>query len=239
MKHVLIVLLLSVATGVHAQSRPPSLVTSADSGSVSGYGGNPPVTRESMLRQNAENRDRARSYGERAIWAGNVAVGAADFYNDYSALDTSDLDYDPSQVDAGGPSVPSSCAGSEACNACYSQAVEDINKHRMTLGKAWALARSTIVFAEKGKALGDSMSGVHPSAGLGWNFNEKPKIDKSLTEMRAAYGRRYNQHIAGLEQALRDLGECEGRHYGQEDWFDRFGYLYLTFMKAKFENPDP
>lgn len=248
----------------HGQSAPPTLRGSIDYPTTLGYGmdwdddtvvqSTPPTPRigddyssfigdgmdraERSMAPNP-NRARAKEIVGNAVTAANILVGANALWNEYNALDTSDVAYDPAELGRGGPQVPTSCNDSDACYECYAPAVKSLNTNRVTLGKAWALARSTIVYAEHGIALGDSLAGLHTSAGIGWTFGTKRDVNKSLDQMRAAYDRRYREFITALERNLREVGECEARFYGQDDWYDRFGYLFLAFMEAKYEHPDP
>lgn len=250
----------------HGQSAPPTLRGSIDYPTTLRYGmdwadedtvvqSTPPIPTlgddystnlghgtdriQNASSRNAANNANIRRGLENALIAADLVAGALAFKEGYDALDTSDVAYDPAELARGGPQVPTSCSESEDCYECYAPAVRSLNTNRVTLGKAWALARSTIVFAEQAVALGDSFAGLHPSAGITWNFGSKRDVNKSLDELRATYARRYRDFITALERNLRELGECEARFYGQDDWYDRFGYLFLAFMEAKYEHPDP
>lgn len=221
---------------LHAQSAPPTVRGSIDYSTTLGYGSDRIEQRDS---QNAANLGSATEALGNAMTAANTVVDALALKDSYDALDTSDVQYDPAELERGGPQVPSSCNESDECHACYAPAIRSINGNRLTLGKAWALARSTIVFTEQAVAFGDSIAGLHPSAGVGWNFGVKQDVNKSLATMRATYDRRYREFIAALERGLRELGDCEARFYDQRDWYDRFGFMYLSFLEAKYEHPDP
>ncbi len=232
MKRILFVASALLASqGLHAQSAPPTLRGSVDYSTTLGYG-------TDRLQDTVQGYTVDGALGH-AMTAANVAVDAVALKDSYDALDTTDVQYDPAELERGGPQVPTSCNESDDCHACYAPAIRSINGNRLTLGKAWALARSTIVFTEQAVAFGDSIAGLHPSAGVGWNFGVKQDVNKSLNTMRATYDRRYREFIAALERGLRELGECEARFYGERDWYDRFGFMYLSFLEAKYEHPDP
>jgi hypothetical protein len=216
---------------VHAQSAPPVVRGSVDYTTTLGYG-------TDRLESTVQGYSVDGALGH-AMTAANVAVDAVALRDAYDALDTTDVQYDPAELERGGPQVPTSCNGDEACQACYAPAIQSINHNRLTLGKAWALARSTIVFTEQAVAFGDSIAGLHPSAGVGWNFGVKQDVNKSLDTMRSTYARRYRDFITALERGLRELGDCEARFYDQRDWYERYGFMYLAFLEAKYEHPDP
>ena len=237
MNRIPIVLAFVLATtllsspAVQAQSAPPTLRGSVDYSTTLGYG-------TDRLASTVQGYSVDGALGH-AMTAANVVVDAIALKDSYDALDTSDVSYDPAELSRGGPQVPTSCNESDDCYECYAPAVKSLNANRLTLGKAWSLARSTIVFTEQAVAFGDSIAGLHPSAGLGWNFGTKADVNKTLDKMREVYARRYREFITALERNLRELGDCESRFYGEKDWYDRFGYLYLTFLEAKYEHPDP
>ena len=231
---------LLASHGLQAQDSPPTLVESIDYNTLIEYGTD---RIENTASRNSGNRETVdtgvSSTLDIAVNGANAIVSAVQLRDAYHALDTSDVQYDPAELARGGPQVPTSCGESAECHACYAPATRSINENRVMLGKAWALARSTISFTEQAVAFGDSLAGLHPAAGVGWNTGIKQDVNRSLDTMRASYRRRYHDFITALERGLRQLGECEARYYDERDWYDRYGYLYLSFMQAKYENPDP
>lgn len=174
-----------------------------------------------------------------AGWGLDTVASARDLRDAFDALDTGDNQYDPDALDGDGPTVPSQCAESPECNACYERAVGEIDFNRFYMGRAWSITRSTIDMAKKAEAFGDSASGIHGVSGLSWQLGGKPQIEESLRSLRSTYRNKYEAYIGNLETALQDLGQCEAEHFDERDWYGRFGFLYLNFMKAKYESPEP
>jgi hypothetical protein len=85
-------------------------------------------------------------------------------------------------------------------------------------------------------AFGDSASGVHGVAGLSWQLGGKPQIVEAVTSLKRTYTNKAAQYLSNLQGALQELGQCEAEHYGQRDWYQRYGWIYHNFMKAKYES---
>lgn len=172
-----------------------------------------------------------------ALWGVGTYNSYVDFRRAYDALDGDDGGYDPDFGD--GPTVPSACAGSEECNACYARAVERIDFNRFWLHRAWSITHAHLNMAKKAASFGDSASGIHGVSGLGWQLGGKPQIEQATRSLRNTYRDKSGEYLDNLESALRQLGECESEHFGERDWYGRFGFLYVSFMRAKYESADP
>ena len=156
----------------------------------------------------------------------------------HDALSEADVPYDPDYNPAGSPQVPSACAGSAECNECYEKAVKDVNFNRFYLDKMRSIANSTIVFADKSIAFGDNASGYHGLTGLAWQTEGRPQIEEAVANLRKTYERKYGVYISNLETALKQLGQCEAEHFDEPDWYNRFGYIYYSFMADRYKEPD-
>lgn len=132
------------------------------------------------------------------------------------------------------PGLPSpSTPGTSRCGKAAPRAAS------RCLQRAWSITHSYIDFAKRAEAFGDSASGIHGVSGLSWQLGGKPQIEEALGSLRRTYRDKYNAYIENLEGALRGLGQCEAEHFDERDWYGRFGFLYLDFMKAKYESPEP
>lgn len=221
----------------------PAFAQSAFSGSLSDFADYDQAQRDAR----GAVRDAVDSAGSGAVdkgvgwttWGLGTVASASELSDAYDALDDGDTAYDPDSLDDDGPTVPSSCAESEECNACYTDAVQKINFNRFYLQRAWSITHSYIDYAQKAEKFGDSASGIHAVSGLSWQLQGKPQIEQALTGLRRTYRGKYQSYIENLENALRGLGQCEAEHFGERDWYSRYGFIYLDFMKAKYESPEP
>ncbi|HEX6322372.1 MAG TPA: hypothetical protein VFZ36_01500, partial [Vicinamibacterales bacterium] len=156
-------------------------------------------------------------------------------------LTKGDKSLDPNYRPPGSPSVPSHCTApdgtsSEGCNDCYAAAYRKLTAVRMALEKLRRVGTTTRAFTAKSIAFGDSVSGVHGVAGLGWQ-PERAKIEQSLRDFEKAYDSKHTELMGLLEVALKDIGQCEAKHFGQADWYDRYGFMYYTFMYDRYKGP--
>jgi hypothetical protein len=167
--------------------------------------------------------------------AGADALGA------YDALTDGDKALDPNYRPDGSPSVPSHCTApdgksSEGCSDCYEAAYRKLTAVRLALEKLRRVGTTTRAFTAKSIAFGDSVSGVHGVAGLGWQ-PERTKIEQALQSFEKAYDAKYHELMGLLEAALKDIGQCEAKHFGVNDWYSRFGFIYYTFMADRYRGP--
>jgi len=137
----------------------------------------------------------------------------------------------------GQPTIPSQCAGNPACGICFQDAQADLKHLRFSLEKLRVIGSWTRKFTDKSIAFGDSVSGVHGVAGLGWQ-PERAKIQESYEQFGKAYDSKYEELIGDLEGALRDVGRCEATHFKTADWYDRYGFIYYTFMADRYRRDD-
>ncbi len=128
------------------------------------------------------------------------------------------------------PRLPSACKAVKRCWDCYKsrspRKIEDIN---VLLIKARAIYIATKDFVTDAVAFGDAMASL-PGFGVGWP-SERKKILDSFKDFKAKYNRKIDEFIMDLELAMKALSECEREHLGTEDWFERYGILYVDFVR--------
>ena len=162
-----------------------------------------------------------------------------DFLEAYDNLSPEDSGYDPDLDPDGGPQVPARCAvASSDCGACFTNAVDEINFIRFYLEKLRAIARSTIDMSRKAISFGDDASGFHGMMGLSWQLQGRPQIEEAVTKLRRTYVRKHGEYMGSLKTALQNLSRCEAEHFGEEDWYARYGFIYYEFMRSRYESPD-
>lgn len=173
-----------------------------------------------------------------AVSLANTGVGAVvafqEMAKDWRALDGLDASCDAAF--SGGPTVPSSCAGSDACRSCYAEATRSIDFNRRYIERARCITAANLKMAKSATAFGDSASGVHGMAGLSWQLQGKPQIKKATDKLKKTYVEKAAQYLSALERALQKLGQCEAEHFNEPDWYQRYGWTYMTFMRSKYES---
>lgn len=163
-----------------------------------------------------------------------AVVAAEELYSDWQALDAAEADCGSAYTNAG-PVVPSQCAESAACRQCYESAVRSIDFNRFYAERAYCVTAAALKMAKSATAFGDSASGFHGMMGLSWQLQGKPQIKEATESLKKTYKSKASQYLNGLDRALKKLGQCEAEHFGEQDWYARYGWMYLSFMKARYE----
>lgn len=163
-----------------------------------------------------------------------VARDANELLRNVDALDTEERACGDAYTDSSGPTVPSQCAENEDCRDCYEEAVRKIDFNRFYIERARCITAANVKMANSAVAFGDSASGIHAVAGLSWQLQGKPQIEQAVTKLQKTYTDKAGQYLSNLQGALQELGQCEAKHYGEDDWYQRYGWIYHNFMKAKY-----
>lgn len=164
----------------------------------------------------------------------DVATDANEFLANLESLDAEEAACGSAYTDASGPTVPSHCAEGGDCKQCYTEAVRKIDFNRFYIERARCITATNVKMANSAMAFGDSASGIHAVTGLSWQLQGKPQIKVAVEKLQKTYTGKAGQYLSNLEGALKELGQCEARHYGEDDWYQRYGWIYHNFMKAKY-----
>lgn len=167
----------------------------------------------------------------------DVARDANTLLDDLDALDATEAGCGAAYTDSSGPTVPSHCAEGDDCRQCYEEAVRKIDFNRFYIERARCITAANVKMANSAMAFGDSASGIHAVTGLSWQLQGKPQIEQAVAKLKQTYTRKAGEYLNGLEGSLKDLGRCEAQHYGEEDWYQRYGWIYHNFMQAKYATP--
>ena len=136
---------------------------------------------------------------------------------------------------AGAPSMPASCASNlSACGKCYSDAYRELNGMRVNLERLRCTYRAYKRYVDAAVAFGDNASGIHAVTGLAWQ-TERAGIVAEMGNLNQAYDQKYAAMMPNLEHALQHVGACEAEFYNERDWYNRFGFMYYTFMADRYK----
>lgn len=172
-----------------------------------------------------------KNYVGQGVGLGKAAKDALDAFK---ALTQDDETMSPDYSPPGMPHVPSKCAESGACGACYEDAYADLKKVRINLERLRTVGAATNNLYTKGVAFGDNVSSVHGMVGLAWQA-EKLKVNDSMKTFNTSYDAKQVELIAKLQDALQKISKCEADHFNEDGWYERFGFIYYTFMSDRYK----
>lgn len=145
-----------------------------------------------------------------------------------------DRDMDPGYNPDGMPEAPLGCAGSEECRSCYDEAHKELLKLRYSFAKLLILYNQTDNFVKDSYSFGDSIAGLTGYGALAW-YNERSRIAKSWKEFEKAYRKKYQELLDRLEKNLKIIARCEAEYFGDQDWYSRYGFMFLTFVAMQYK----
>jgi hypothetical protein len=202
---------------------------------------------EAQTKANSYKKDKEEwdnTYGQAAKAANdlknqvNQGVGlgksAKEALDAFKALTKEDETASPDYSPPGMPHIPSKCAESGSCGACYEDAYADLKKARINLERLRAVGAATKNLYEKGVAFGDNVSGVHGMVGMAWQA-EKLKVSEAMSGFNKNYDAKHIELIAKLEASLQKISKCEAEHFNEDGWYERFGFIYYTFMSDRYK----
>jgi seryl-tRNA synthetase len=203
-----------------------------------------PRNQRNEQQQQAEDRrqdlvDRAELAAEVGRLAADLLAARAEINARIDALDASDRaaqrEWESHMGD--GPSIPVSCApGRGGCYACYSGAVEDIDRSRRLLIQLHTRGLSTVAVYRAGERLAGVVQGASAAAGMAVSASRGYYMDQPMARFTQSYERKADEMLDALEVKLRALGACEAQYYNVQDWYNRFGFMYMSFMRSKYEH---
>ena len=151
----------------------------------------------------------------------------------FDKLSQQDGPWDPDYTPPGSPEVPTSCPPKGECGPCYEKAYGDLTAVRIRFEKLRVLYGTTNAWVTKALSFGDGASGVSGYAALAWQ-TERRKIEQSVKSLEGSYDAKYVELIGMIKEALDEIGGCEAQFHNNPDWYNRFGYMFHTFMADRY-----
>lgn len=189
-----------------------------------------------MQQQNGSDANVNGSIGDALGHLNNfmgIARDAQDLYNNSRTLSNGECSPDFSTSSQA--MMPTGCTSPE-CRDCFTRANNELTFVRRQLGRLSCIYNNTKNFNNSAIAFGDNASGIHAVTGLAWQ-NARAEIVAEFNHFKQTYDNKYIDLIGSLERALKSIDQCE-RSYGQQDWYQRFGFIYLEFLKDKYRRND-
>ncbi|MBZ4421280.1 hypothetical protein [Myxococcus sp. RHSTA-1-4] len=177
--------------------------------------------------------------GERTTRPIVGAVGAFEAWRRlHEALSALDAELDRRMADGeGGPEVPSSCAEKADCNACFEAAYREVNFTRITLERLRSIHSRTISMIKWAEGFGDSVSSMHGVMGLSWQ-SSKAGIERQRAQFNQTTHAKYQDLLGNMRRGLDMVAECEANHFDNPDWYGRYGFMYMDFVRMAYRPSD-
>ena len=165
--------------------------------------------------------------------AGTAGKNADAIKEKYDALTGHDKAVEPQPEPPGMPEVPLNCQQSANCSSCFTEAYEALRQARISFERLRAVWVTAKTVHDKGLALGDSMGSVHGIVGLQWQA-ERVRLESDWKNVQKSYDAKHAELSVKLQAALMKISECEKQHYSVDDWYNRYGFIYYTFMTDRY-----
>ncbi len=139
----------------------------------------------------------------------------------------------------GRPDIPySQCDGRKEggvadCQRCFASAGRNLTAARYDLERLRVSGLATRNYVSSHIALGDGLSGMTGMAALEWQ-KQRRIIEKQFDKFKITYDGKYDEFMKGLKRAMARFDACESE-FGERDWYNRFGFLYVQFMGDKYK----
>jgi len=198
---------------------------------------------KAKLEQEKEDFDKSQKKAQERWDSGQkMADGGKEFYKKYAGykdlmeeydhLTPQDGPFDPDYMPPGTPQIPTSCTGAQ-CGHCFEDAYAQLTAVRVRFEKLRVVYGSTKAWIARALSFGDNASGISGFAGLAWQ-TERRKIEASVANLDRSYDNKYNELMGTLETSLKAIEACEAKHFNNPDWYNRFGYMFHSFIADRY-----
>jgi len=160
------------------------------------------------------------------------------YYKDLDKLSPDDDQYDPDYKPPGTPELPSLCKNSLKCEDCFKEPYAGLQSTRFRFEKLMRVNKVTKNMLRDAISFGDAAAGLAGGAApLAWNA-EKIKIRASEESFDKSYDAKYEELLGTLKNNLLGIAACEAEVFGNEAWYDRYGFIYHQFMSVAYRRPN-
>ncbi|MFT3699616.1 MAG: hypothetical protein QM831_41090 [Kofleriaceae bacterium] len=183
-----------------------------------------------------------------ALWG----VQTYQSYEEFNRANQALIPFDATCIDtssAGAPETPATCASFDPgvgardpgqggpCGECFTHAIRSVNQMRLNLERLRCYYVAFDRYEKAAISLGDTASGVHAVAGLSWQ-QARAEILAAFVHLQGTYDKKLADMMPELRKSLDALGKCEADYMHEPDWYQRFGFIYYTFMADRYKRQD-
>jgi hypothetical protein len=152
----------------------------------------------------------------------------------YQTLSQNDKGLDPNYRPPGAPDIPSQCMEDPKCKVCFGEAQAKVDQARIGLEKARAIYEFTNKLAKQGEALMQGAASMAGGPAAVAASVETMKTEETLKQFNQTVKAKNKELLGKVEVGLRAISACEKQFYKNDDWYNRYGYMYMQFMLAHY-----
>jgi hypothetical protein len=159
------------------------------------------------------------------------------FLEEFGLIDPREAAVQPNYNPPGQPMVPSRCAGTGECGACFLEANAKLDKSRKLLEDMYVIYKQTELKAGRIHELANAAAGLSPYAQLAWTAiknNPNEGMNVAQRHFYEVYDGNLEKLLAMANEGLIGVGACEREHFKDYDWYPRYGMVYYNFLKERY-----
>ncbi|HTK95156.1 MAG TPA: hypothetical protein VL382_05920 [Terriglobales bacterium] len=159
------------------------------------------------------------------------------FLEEFGLIDPREAAVQPNYNPPGQPLIPSRCAGTGECGACFNDANAKLDKARTLLEDMYVIYKQTELKAGRIHELANAAAGLSPYAQLAWTaIKNNPNEGMNVAQRRFydTYDTNLGKLLTMANEGLIGVGACEREHYKDYDWYARYGMVYYNFLKDRY-----
>jgi len=159
------------------------------------------------------------------------------FLEEFGLIDPREAAVQPNYNPPGQPMVPSRCAGTGQCGACFLEANAKLDKSRKLLEDMYVIYKQTELKAGRIHELANATAGLSPYAQLAWTaIKNNPNEGMNIAQKHfyEVYDGNLEKLLAMANEGLIGVGACERENFKDYDWYPRYGMIYYNFLKERY-----
>jgi hypothetical protein len=160
-----------------------------------------------------------------------------DFMEEFGLIDPREAAVQPNYNPPGQPLIPSRCAGTGACGACFNEANAKLDKSRTLLENMYVIYKQTELKTGRIIEMANAAAGLSPYAQLAWSA-AKANPNSSMNVAQKNFYDKYDTNLAKLLQMANEgligVSACERDNFKDYDWYPRYGMIYYNFLKDRY-----
>jgi hypothetical protein len=159
------------------------------------------------------------------------------FLEEFGLIDPREAAVQPNYTPPGQPLIPSRCAGTGQCGACFLDANAKLEKSRKLLEDMYVIYKQTELKAGRIHELANAAAGLSPYAQLAWTAiknNPNEGMNVAQKHFYDVYDTNLEKLLTMANEGLIGVGACERENFKDYDWYPRYGMIYYNFLKERY-----